>query len=278
MQELIDQLSEDLDPDDPAGRDPEFIRRYGIPLTLALRRYFRADVEGLEHIPREGPVVVVANHNGGPILPDAWVALSYYWTQFSMDRPAHALVHDTLMRVPYLRNFVIKLGALRACRANAERVLAAGGVLLIYPGGDLDCFRSFSQRNRVDFFGRTGFIEMAIRHDAPLVPFVNAGGHETAITLHSSRALARWTGLERWLRMKTVPISLGLPWGLWVGPWPFVPLPAKFDFRVGKPYHFRPDAALEDDPEALGRAYLAIRNDMQDMLDDLARRRRPILG
>ena len=72
--------------------------------------------------------------------------------------------------------------------------------------------------------------ERVVRRVAAMrLPVVIAGGHETVITLHSSRALARWTGLERLLRMKAVPISLGLPWGLWVGPWPFVPLPAKFD-------------------------------------------------
>jgi 1-acyl-sn-glycerol-3-phosphate acyltransferase len=279
VNDLMHLLGQDLDPDDPDSRDVDFIQRYGIPATLALRRYFRAELEGEEYMPAEGPVVAVSNHSGGPLLPDCWVLLSYYWTLFSLERPAYAMVHDAVFRVPYLRNFMLRIGALRASIRNAEKVLDRGGVLLVFPGGDLDCFRSFANRNRIDFFGHAGFIELAMRYGAPLVPVVNAGGHETVITIHSSRALARWTGLDRLFRMKTVPINIGLPWGLWVGQLPFLPLPAKFSFKVGKPFQFREDAALHRDPVVVQRAYAAIVDGMQDMLDELASRRRlPVVG
>ncbi len=280
MSEFLEILSHDLDPDDPDMRDVDFIHRYAIPGMQALRTwYFRSEYEGVEHIPREGPVMVVSNHSGGPMLPDCWIMLSHYWALLGTERPAYALVHDTIFRVPYLRNFMIRIGALRATRENAEKVLERGGTLLLFPGGDLDCFRSFWRRNRIDLFGRTGFIELAMRYGVPVVPVVNAGGHETAFTIHSSRALARWSGLDRLLRMKTVPITIGLPWGLWVGHWPFLPLPAKISYKVGKPLQFRADSGLHRDPHALRRAYGAIVDDMQDMLDQLASRRRlPVIG
>jgi 1-acyl-sn-glycerol-3-phosphate acyltransferase len=271
----------DLDPDDPTGRDPELIRRFALPLLGAIQRYyFRSEVEGIEHVPKQGPFIAIANHNGGPILPDLWVMVSYWWSTFGVDQPAYALVHDAAFRIPMLRNLLVKLGGLRACRENAEKVLDMGGILMIYPGGELDCLRSFSRRHIIDFHGRTGFIELAMRRGIPLLPVVNAGGHEVYITLFSSRLLARLSGIERLTRVKTVPVNLGLPWGIWAtGFVPFLPLPAKLVYKVGKPIHFRRSEKLARNELAVRRAYLKITDEMQGMLDHLASKRRfPIIG
>jgi 1-acyl-sn-glycerol-3-phosphate acyltransferase len=93
------------------------------------------------------------------------------WWAMTMgtERPAYALVHDFLFRVPVVNNFLMKVGALPAKTRNAERALDAGAGVLIYPGGDLDCYRSFADRNRVDFHGRTGFIELAFRLGVPIL-------------------------------------------------------------------------------------------------------------
>jgi 1-acyl-sn-glycerol-3-phosphate acyltransferase len=282
MRELLEILSrEDLDPDDLEARDPEFIARYALPALVALReRYFRSEYEGAEYFPTEGPAIGISNHNGGPILADCWVMISYYWTLFGVERPAYAMVHDAVFRLPLLRNFLIKVGALRASRKNAEKVLDRGGVVLIFPGGELDCLRSFWRRHTIDFHGRSGFIELAMKRGVPVVPVVNVGGHETAVTLFSSRALARWTGLQKLTRVRTVPLSIGLPWGIWAtGFVPFLPLPAKFSYKVGKPFYFRKDPAGCDDPEKVRRAYVAITDSMQDIMDELASRRRfPVIG
>jgi 1-acyl-sn-glycerol-3-phosphate acyltransferase len=271
----------DLSPDDPTGRDPDLIRRFALPLLGAVRRYyFRSEIEGLEHVPKEGPFICIANHNGGPILPDLFVMVYYWWSVFGVEQPAYALVHDAAFRVPVVRNLLVKLGGLRACRENAEKVLDMGGILMIYPGGELDCLRSFRRRNIIDFHGRTGFIELAMRRGMPLLPVVNAGGHEVYVTLFSSRLLARLTGIERLTRVKTVPVNLGLPWGIWAtGFVPYLPLPAKFTYKVGKPVRFRSSEKLARNEFAVRRAYLKISDEMQGMLDELAGRRRfPILG
>jgi 1-acyl-sn-glycerol-3-phosphate acyltransferase len=271
----------DLDPDDPSGRDPELIREVALPLLdLVQRYYFRTEVEGIEYVPEEGPFIAIANHNGGPILPDLWVMVFYWWSIFGLERPAYALIHDAPLRIPVLRNLLIKLGALRACRENAEKVLDLGGIVLAYPGGELDCLRSFSRRHIIDFHGRTGFVKLAMQRGVPLLPVVNAGGHEVYVTLFSSRLLARLSGLERLTRVKTVPVNLGLPWGIWAtGFVPFLPLPAKLSYKVGKPVRFRRSEKLAQSELAVQRAYLRITDDMQGMLDDLASKRRfPIIG
>jgi 1-acyl-sn-glycerol-3-phosphate acyltransferase len=272
---------EELDANDPDSRDPDFIRNYGLPAVEFLREnYFRTTYEGHENIPESGPLMVVSNHSGGPILPDCWVMLSIYWKLFGVERPAYAMVHDVAFRVPVVREVLLKLGALRASKENAEKVLDRGGVLLVFPGGELDCYRTYWRRNEVNFFGRTGFIRMAMRRGVDIVPVVNVGGHETAFTLLSSERLARWSGLQKLTRIKTVPVTVGLPWGIWpTGFLPFLPLPAKFAYKAGKPFRFRSDAKLYEDERVVQRAYVGIVDSMQDMVDELASRRRlPVIG
>ena len=281
MMRLVDSLGEEVDPDSLGCRDPQFIRRYALPFFRFVgERYFRAEMEGEEHVPRTGPFIAVANHNGGPMLPDCWVMAAFWWAWLGPERPAYAMVHDAALAVPGLRTFLVKVGGLRGTRANAEKVLRLGAPLLVYPGGELDCLKSFWRRHTIDFHGRTGFIELALRTGAPILPVVNVGGHEVYFTVYSSQRLARWTGMARLTRVKTLPVNIGLPWGLWLtGFLPYLPLPAKFVYRVGEPIHLGHDARRARDRRAVQDAYARVTAVMQDMLDDLARRRRmPVLG
>src|SRR5262245_1838958 len=261
-------------------RDPELIRSLIPFLTLLKDYYFRAEYEGVEHLPKDGRFIAVANHNGGPMLADTWVMLSWWWTHYGPEFPGYALVHDAALDVPVLGEYLVRLGALRASRENAERVLADGGTLLIYPGGVLDCLKSFWRRNVIDFRGHTGFVELAIRHGLPIVPVVNAGGHEVYFTVCSSRALARWTGLDRLTGVRTVPINVGLPWGVWpTGFLPFLPLPAQFHYKIGRPMYFGHDPGIERKPDVARRAYGRVTAAMQRMLDSLVLKRRlPVIG
>lgn len=261
-------------------RDPALIRAL-LPLLSVIRDYyFRSEFEGVEHIPADGRFIAVANHNGGPILPDTWVMLSWWWEHFGPDFPAYALVHDAALDVPILGDYLVRLGALRATRKSAESILEQGGTLLIYPGGVLDCLKSFWRRNVIDFHGRTGFVELAIRYGIPILPVVNAGGHEVYFTLWSSERIARWTGFGKVTGVNTVPINVGLPWGVWAtGFVPYVPLPAKFHFKIGKPIDLGHDPDIGAKPHVVRRAYGRVTNAMQRQLDSVAKQRRfPVLG
>ena len=278
---LTELLKLDIDPSDPANRDPEFIRTIALPVLNAIRSYyFRWEAEGAEQVPSDGPFITVANHNGGPVLADAWVMLSYWWTVRGVENAGYALVHDAALSIPVVRNVLVKLGALRATAENAERVLEMGQPLLIYPGGELDCLKSFWRRHTIDFHGRTGFIKLALKHGVPILPVVNAGGHEVYLTLFSSQRLAEWTGIARLTRVKTLPVNLGLPWGLWAtGFVPFLPLPAKLSYKVGEPIHVGHDPEAARRPDVVRDLYRKVTGIMQDMLDDLASRRRlPVIG
>ena len=244
------------------------------------RRYFRAEFEGLENVPRKAPFIAVANHSGAPILPDIWPMIAKWWELFPLEQPSYALIHDMAFRLPFVRNLLIKMGGLRAGRESAERALEAGGVLLVMPGGDAEAQRSYWARNRIDLRGRTGVVELALRFGVPLLPVVNVGGSEVNLTLVSSRRLARWTGLERLARVKTLPLTFGLPWGVWLtGFVPYLPLPSKISYRVGTPFEFPRNAELAHNADLLERSSRLLTDSMQRMLSELSQRRRlPVLG
>jgi len=194
MKHFAEQVSKiwgrGMDPSDPSNRDPEFIEEVALPVfRKVLKYYFRAEAESLENIPKQGPFLVVSNHNGGPILPDTWMMLTIYWSEFGTARPGYAVVHDLAFRVPIVRTFLGKVGAIRASKENARKILEMGGPLVVYPGGTEDCFKSFWKRNRICFENRTGFIKLALEKRVPILPVVSTGGHEVYFTLFQAESL-----------------------------------------------------------------------------------------
>ena len=136
---------------------------------------------------------------------------------------------------------------------NADRALAKGAALLVYPGGDYEAHRPSWESARVDLGGRRGFLRLAHRARVPLVPVVSIGGQETALFLSRGERLAEFLGLDRLLRLKVLPISLALPWGLNVGDMlGHFPLPAKITIEVLDPIDLR---ALFGDRPNWNRAY-----------------------
>jgi 1-acyl-sn-glycerol-3-phosphate acyltransferase len=268
------------DPSDLGNRDPEFMRQIA-PLFYAIgKHYFRGSGQGLEHAPLDGQFIAVGNHSGPPILPDVWVGAAWWAMEVGFDRPVYILAHDVPISIPVLGNLMMKAGCLRASRENAEKALASGASLLVYPGGDVECSRPFRERNRIDLHGHTGFIELAFRHGVPIVPFVNVGGQEVYFTLSSGERLARVSGAARLLRLKALPVIAGLPWGLWLSGFvPYLPLPAKISYAVAPPIAVPRDPARAQDPAAVRRVYTRVSRIMQDMVTELASRRRfPVIG
>ena len=161
--------------------------------------------------------------------------------------------------------------------AHEHPVAGAAAALLVYPGGDWEVHRPTLDRNRVDFNRRKGFIRQALEHDVPLVPVVSIGGQETALFLSRGDRLARLFGLDRMFRLKVLPISLALPWGLNIGDMlGHIPLPAKITIEVLPPIYLREEFGPEPD---LDEVYDHVTRLMQDTLDAMAAERRlPVLG
>ena len=257
-------------------RDADWIRESLPGLWLASSLWFRGEVRGLGNIPEEGPVLLVGNHSGGNVTPDTGVFILAFSTYFGVERRFHQLAHNLVLSMPGL-GFLRRYGTVAASPANAEQALRSGAALLVYPGGDYEVHRPSWERNTVDFAGRRGFVRLALEHDVPIVPVVSIGGQETALFLSRGEGLSKLLGLDRLLRLKVLPLSLALPWGLNVGDMlGHIPLPAKITIEVLPAIHLRDQFGPEPDVDEV---YDHVTQTMQETLDALASERRlPVLG
>jgi 1-acyl-sn-glycerol-3-phosphate acyltransferase len=257
-------------------RDPDYIRESLPRLWLLASLWFRGEVRGLGNIPEEGAVLLVGNHSGGNLTPDTTVFQLAFSAYFGVERAFYQLAHNLVLSMPGL-GFLRKYGTVAASPENAERALSTGAALLVYPGGDYEVHRPSWERHKVDFGGRKGFIRLALEQDVPIVPVVAIGGQETALFLSRGEGLARVLGLDRMFRLKVLPISIAVPWGLNVGDMlGHVPLPSKIVVEALPPIHLRDEFGPEPD---LGEVYDHIMRTMQETLDALAAERRlPVIG
>jgi 1-acyl-sn-glycerol-3-phosphate acyltransferase len=256
-------------------RDTDYIRETLPGLWMLASLYFRADVRGLHHIPREGPVLLVGNHSGGMMAPDLFVFVLAFSTYFGVERRFYQLAHNGVIASPAGR-LVRPYGTVAADPRNAELALQSGAAVLVYPGGDYEVFRPSWESSRVDFGGRKGFIRLALKMNVPIQPIVSIGSQETALFLTRGERLARLARLDKLLRLKTAPIMFGLPFGLVPAVFGHIPLPAKITVQVLPKIDLR--ERYGDDPD-LEEVYDDVIWRMQDVLESLAEDRRlPVLG
>lgn len=269
---LVDQLGErvehELD-DHEDHHDPAFLDRL-LPVLDVLLRYFDPVVEGLDHLPEQGSFLVVGNHSGGIYMPDFWALLRAWYRDRGTSAPLYSLGFDFLFSIPGWGSLARRMGSVPANHVNAGRLLDAGQAVIVYPGGDEEDYRPWTERNHVDLHGRMGFVRLALRHQVPVIPVVAHGSHEVIIVLARGEHLARRLGLDR-LRINILPVVLGPPWGIAPVQLPTWPLPSRVNVRVCEPLdwsHYGPEAA--DDPAIVRACYEQIVGRMQTNLDELA--------
>ena len=257
-------------------RDADYIRESLPRLWMLASLYFRAEVRGLERIPEEGPVLLVGNHSGGNLTPDTGVFTLAFNTYFGVERRFYQLAHNLILSWPGL-GFLRKYGTVAASPENADEALKSGAALLVYPGGDYEVHRPSWERAKVDFGGRKGFIRLALKHGVPMVPVVSVGGQETALFLSRGEGLARLLRLDKLLRLKVLPVSLAIPWGINVGDMlGHIPAPAKITTQVLQPIDLRERYGRSPDVDQI---YDEVIESMQQTLDALqAERRLPVVG
>jgi 1-acyl-sn-glycerol-3-phosphate acyltransferase len=264
-------LSADLD-----DRDPDYIRE-NLPLSwLWATLWYRAEVRNMGNVPEEGAVLLVGNHTGGNMSPEVIVLPMAFSTFFGVERPFYQLAHNLVLASP-VGPFLRRYGAMAASHEHARRALQCEAAVLVFPGGDWEVHRPSWEGNKIDFAGRKGFIKLALAEDVPIVPVVTIGGQETALFLSRGAWLAKLTRADKLLRLKVLPISLALPWGINVGDlFGHIPLPAKVTIEVLAPIDLREQFGPEPD---LDEVYEHVTRLMQETLDGLAAERRfPVIG
>ena len=238
------------------------------PLIELIERYFDAEVFGMEHIPA-GPAMVVGNHSGGVMTPDSFIFLRHYLLHCEFEDPPIPLAHDALFGVPYIRDFLRGGGAIPASRENAVEALKQGRKLLVYPGGDWETHRPSSERDKIDFGGRAGFIKIAMQAGVPIVPVVAAGAHDGWFVITRGERIAQRLKLDKIFRIKVFPIALAAPFGLLLGPVSVhIPLPCKIRIRVLEPIELLGE---RDDAWAVEENFRRVTDTMQAALTELAR-------
>lgn len=245
---------------DDFGMDRDYIESWGKTLFNFLRRYYwRIETRGLEHVPLQGRAILVGTHRG--FMP--WDAvMTLHLIVRNRGRVPRFLCHPGLLKFPPLARFFTRLGGVLACRENAERILAADELLGILPEGVEGAFSLYRDAYKLASFGRDDFVKMALRHRAPIVPFVIVGNAE--ILPMFARIKSRWwTKHLDWpyLPISTFPIV------------PF-PLPSKWHIRFLPAIDvqcYSPDAAR--DRSVVKAISLNVRTAMQDSLDEMLPRR-----
>ena len=204
---------------DESGFDSDFHASVLMPVSRAVYRdWFRVQMRGLEHVPAEGPALVVANHSG--VLPlDAIMLQSGLYDEHPAHRNLRLLGADLVYAIPGLASLARKSGHTRACPAEAARLLAAGELVGVFPEGFKGIGKPFSERYQLQRFGRNGFAATAIRAGVPIIPCAIVGAEEIYPMIGNAGSLARILGLPYF------PVTPLFPW---LGPLGAIPLPSNW--------------------------------------------------
>lgn len=262
--------------------DETLLRKTWNVVNPFCEKYFRYEVDGLEHVPDE-PTLLVGNHDGGYIPVDG-ICLAAAWQERNdFKRPLVWLMHDFPFRISAkLTDFLSRCGCQPASKDNLNRAFDTGSSTFVYPGGAREAFRPYTKRRDVNLGHRTGFIKEALKRRVPIAPVVSVGAHETLFVLSRGSWLARKIPLARKLRSDVVPFWIGLPWGLGFGPLPHIPLPSKIKVEVLEPLRLWKqlgESANPDDPKVLQAGLDLVRGRMQAAANRMySERKWPILG
>ena len=242
---------------DDFGFDPDLTDHVLIPpLRPLYERWFRVETRGVERVPSEGGALIVANHSGT-------IALDAVMTQIALrdHHPAHRYLRmlgaDLVFQTPFLSALARKAGHTLACMPDAERLLGQGELVGVWPEGFKGVGKPFSERYKLQRFGRGGFVSAALRARVPIIPTAIVGAEETYPLLGNIAPLARLLGLPYF------PVTPTFPW---LGPLGMIPLPSRWIIEFGEPVHTEDLDADADDPMAVLELTDAVRERIQQSL------------
>jgi 1-acyl-sn-glycerol-3-phosphate acyltransferase len=241
---------------------PESLRALRPVLDFLFERYWRVDVAGADALPADGAFLLVANHGG--LLPYDALMIAHAVERARRARPRFT-VADWLIALPFAQPRLAKLGGVRDCPENVERLLAARHSVALFPEGKRGAAKAYRDRYRLASFGRGGAIRTALERRVPLVPVGVVGAEDAHPILFQAAAPARVLGLP------LLPITPTFPW---LGPLGVLPLPAQWVIRFGEPIDYTdlaPDAAR--DALLLSRLTEELRERIQALVDDGRRAR-----
>src|SRR5919205_2121825 len=218
---------------DPYGFDLDYAIAALAPFLWLYRKYFRVEVHDVGRVPREGRVLLVANHSGQLPFDAAMLSVSLL-VELDPPRAARALVEKWVATLPFVSSFYARLGQVVGTPENCRRLLAADEALMVFPEGVRGLNKPFRQRYQLKEFG-SGFLRLALEADSPIVPVGIVGAEE------QSPAIANLPTLARLLGMPALPLTA-------TGVVP-IPLPTRYHIHFGEPMRF--DGSPDDEDAVL---------------------------
>jgi 1-acyl-sn-glycerol-3-phosphate acyltransferase len=244
---------------DEFGLDPKYEARWQPFFDFLYRHYFRVDIEGTSHIPDEGRCLIVANHSGGPLPYDGPMLRTAVKRDHPHQREVRWLAEDFIYYLPFVGAVMNRLGAVRACQENAERLLTRGNLVAVFPEGAKGMGKLYRDRYQLQRFGRGGFIRLCLRTQTPIVPCAIVGAEEANPIMYRIEAFTKAIGLPY------LPITPTFPA---LGPLGLLPAPTKWKIRFGEPISFDEHGVEAADDEILvSRLADRVRTTIQGMLD-----------
>jgi 1-acyl-sn-glycerol-3-phosphate acyltransferase len=248
---------------DEFGFDAELNDKVLLELIRPLyRHWFRVETLGVANVPVESGALVVGNHSG--TLP-----VDALMMQVALHDEAHRAVRllgaDLVYQLPVLSHLSRKTGHTLACPEDADRLLRKGELVGVFPEGFKGIGKPFSQRYKLQRFGRGGFVASAIRAGVPILPCAIVGAEEIYPKIGDFPTLARLLGLPY------LPITPLFPW---LGLFGLIPLPSKWLIEFGEPIRTDEfDPADADDPMLVFDLTDQVRETLQQQLNALRLRR-----
>ena len=254
---------------DEFGMDELVLRQAEPVLDFLMDRWWRVDVQGAENVPSAQGCLLAANGSG--LLPYDGLMISHALGRGQpFDARPRFLVADWLITLPFVQPYLARLGGVRACRENAQRLLAKGRRVVAFPEGVKGAAKVFRERYRLKRFGRGGVVRLAIESGTPLLPVAVVGAEEAHPILFKIETLARVVGLP------FVPVTPTFPA---FGPLGLVPLPSKWSIRFGEAIaldHLGSEAA--DDELLVSRLTEELRAQIQAMVEQSLHERPSVWG
>jgi 1-acyl-sn-glycerol-3-phosphate acyltransferase len=250
--------------EDDWGFDEEFALALRPFLDFLYERWWRVDTVGVRNVPASGRAMLVSNHAG--ILPwDGTMISLAIQREHPQPRYPRFLVLDWAFTLPFVSTTMRKVGGVVASPYNASRLLDEDELVAVFPEGAKGAGKDFSERYRLQRFGRGGFVEIALRAGAPIIPVAVVGSEEIYPKVGESRLLARATGAPYFPITPTFPL---------LGPLGAIPLPSKWRIAFGEP--IRTDTFGEDAAEDRALVFELserVRDEIQRMVyENLVRR------
>jgi 1-acyl-sn-glycerol-3-phosphate acyltransferase len=201
--------------------------------------WWRVDVTGVRNVPAHGRGLLVANHAGSLFPFDASMMTMAVMREHPLPRWPRFMVLDWAFVLPFLSTFMRRVGGVPASPHNATALLERDELVMVFPEGVKGTGKPFSERYRLQRFGRGGFVEVALRTRSPIVPVAVVGSEEIYPKIADAPALARAIGAP------FVPVTPTFPL---LGPLGLVPLPSKWRIEFCDPIDLSqyPPEAAED--------------------------------